>query len=111
AERKGTTDIYAIGMAGWSTQDVFIKELNGGLAALNRSLGIDRGTIRLINHRGTTETSPLGKPANFAAAVHAAAGIMNKDEDVLLIFITSHGAPAGVGLYLPGAVSIILGPQ
>ena len=37
-ERKGTTDIYAIGVAGWSDQNVFIKELNGGLASLNKTL-------------------------------------------------------------------------
>ena len=41
-ERKGTTDIYAIGIAGWSDQDVFIKELNGGLSILNKSL--ERGS-------------------------------------------------------------------
>jgi hypothetical protein len=110
-ERKGTMDIYAIGMAGWSTQDVFIKELNGGLAALNKSLGIDRGTIRLINHRDSVDTSPVANGANFAAAVHAVAGVMNKDEDVLMVFITSHGGPTGVGLYFPGAVSLVLGPQ
>lgn len=110
-ERSGTMDIYAIGIAGWSTEDVFIKELNGGLAALNGSLGIDRGTIRLINHRDTIDTSPVASRTNFAAAVHAVAGVMNKDEDVLVLFITSHGGPTGVGLYFPGALSLVLGPE
>jgi hypothetical protein len=110
-ERKGTTDIYAIGMAGWSDQNVFIKELNGGLAILNRSLGLDRGAIRLINHRDTIESAPVANRTNFAAAVHAIAGIMNKDEDVLLVFITSHGSPAGVGLVLADALSVVLSPD
>jgi len=110
-ERKGTMDIYAVGVAGWSTQDVFIKELNGGLEALNRSLGIDGGTIRLINHRDAIDNSPVANVTNFAAAVHAVAGVMNKDEDVLVVFITSHGGPTGVGLYFPGVVSLVLGPQ
>jgi Peptidase C13 family len=110
-ERKGTTDIYAIGIAGWSAQDVFIKELNGGLSALNRSLGMDRGAIRLINHRDTLETSPVASRMNFAAAVHAVAGVMNRDEDVLVVFITSHGGPTGVGLELGNAVNAVLGPD
>src|SRR5262249_57812079 len=58
-ERKGTTDIYAIGVAGWSDQDVFTKELDGGLSILNRSLGMDRGTMRLVNHRDTLATTPV----------------------------------------------------
>ena len=57
-EQKGKADIYAIGIAGWSDQDVFIKELNGGLAALDKAIGLDRGTVRLVNHADTTETLP-----------------------------------------------------
>ena len=110
-ERKGTTDIYAIGIAGWSDQDVFTKELNGGLSVLKTSLGLDRGAIRLVNHRDTLETSPVASRTNFAAAVHAVAGIMNKDEDVLLVFITSHGGPTGVGLVLADAFSSVLRPD
>jgi Peptidase C13 family len=110
-ERKGTTDIYAVGIAGWSGQDVFIKELNGGLAALDRSLGMDRGAIRLVNHRDTLETLPVANRTNFSAAVHAVAGIMNRDEDVLVVFITSHGGPTGVGLHLGNALNVVFGPE
>nr|AIA15935.1 Peptidase C13 family [uncultured bacterium] len=110
-ERKGTTDIYAIGAAGWSDQDVFIKELNGGLSALNRSLGLDRGAIRLVNHRDSSETSPIASRTNFAAAVHGVAGVMNKDEDILIVFITSHGSPEGVAFVLADAISAVLSPD
>jgi hypothetical protein len=110
-ERKDTVDIYAIGIAGWSDQDVFIKELNGGLAALDKAVGLDRGTVRLINRADTTETLPVASRTNFASAVHAVAKIMNRDEDVLLIYITSHGGPTGVGLRLTGAVSALLSPD
>lgn len=110
-EQKGTADVYAIGIAGWSDQDVFIKELNGGLAALDKAIGLDRGTVRLVNHADTTETLPVATRTNFASAVHAVAKIMNRDEDVLLIFITSHGGPTGVGLHLAGAVSAVLSPD
>ena len=32
----GQTDVYAIGIAGWAEQDVFIKELEGALAAFGK---------------------------------------------------------------------------
>ena len=110
-EQKGTADIYAIGIAGWSDQDVFVKELNGGLAALDKAIGLDRGTVRLVNHADTTETLPIASRTNFASAVHSVARIMNRDEDVLLIFITSHGGPTGVGLRLAGAFNAVLSPD
>ena len=110
-EQKGTADIYAIGIAGWSDQDVFVKELNGGLDALDKAIGLDRGAVRLANHADTTETLPIASRTNFASAVHAIAKIMNRDEDVLLIFITSHGGPTGVGLRLAGAFNVVLSPD
>jgi hypothetical protein len=106
-ERKGTADIYAIGIAGWSDQDVFVKELNGGLAALDQAIGLDRGTVRLVNHADTTETLPVANRTNFASVVHSVAKIMDKNEDVLLIFITSHGGPTGVGLRLEGEFALL----
>ena len=35
---KGTTNVYAIGIAGYADQDVFLKELDGGLAVFDRIL-------------------------------------------------------------------------
>jgi hypothetical protein len=110
-ERTGTTDIYTIGIAGWSEQDVFVKELNGGLAALDNAIGMNRGTVRLVNRADTTETLPVASRTNFASAVHSIAKIMNRDEDILVIFITSHGGPSGVALYLADALSATLSPD
>src|SRR5262245_16624159 len=31
-QRKGTTDLYTIGVAGWADEDVFVKELDGTMA-------------------------------------------------------------------------------
>ena len=79
-ERKGKADIYAIGISGWSDQDVFIKELDGGLAALDKVIGLDRGAIRLVNRTDTVETSPVADRMNFASAVRSVAKIMDREE-------------------------------
>ena len=89
-QRKGTTNVYAIGIAGVD-QDVFGKELDGALAAIAAILPIKERTIRLINSHTTAPSVPLATLHNFAAAVHGIAKAMDKDEDVLILVMTSHG--------------------
>jgi hypothetical protein len=108
---RGETDIYAIGIAGWSEQDVFIKELNGALAALETVLPVRERTIRLVNHADTVWKEPAAVLGNVAAAVRAIGRVMDKDEDVLLIFMTSHGGPGVFALRLPGLVNVGLSPR
>jgi hypothetical protein len=111
AQHKGETDIYAIGIAGWADQDVFIKELDGALAAIARVLPIRNHVLRLVNHRETAASLPLANQSNFAAAVHAIGAVMDKDEDVLILLMTSHGDDHGFALQLPGNVVTELTPQ
>ncbi len=108
---KGTTAIYSLGIAGWADQDVFLKELDGGLAALDAVLPIRGRSIRLVNHSETQASLPLANQRNFAAAVQAIGALMNKDEDILLLLMTSHGEPSGFGLRLPSDVVTELTPQ
>lgn len=103
-QKKGVTDVYAIGVAGWATQDVFRNELAGALTVIGKALPLNGGTVRLINARETMETIPLASRQNFTAAVRAIARVMNKEEDVLVLFMTSHGAKDGFGLQLPAVV-------
>lgn len=108
--RKGETDIYAIGIAGWATLDVFAKEVDGGLTAIGRVLPIKDRTIRLINHPATAAYVPLATPRNFQAAVHDVGKVMDKQNDVLVLFMTSHGDRNGVALQLPNQI-VDLTPQ
>ena len=111
APTKGATNVYALGIAGWADQDVFLKELDGGLAAIGGVLPVRGHTLRLVNHRETLESIPLANQRNFAAALHAIGAVMNKDTDVLLLLMTSHGEPSGFGLRLPSEIVSELTPQ
>jgi hypothetical protein len=104
ASRSGETNFYTLALAGWADQDVFVKELDGGLDAIASVLPINGHTVRLINRRDTVDTVPLADFPNFAAAVHGIGSIMNKDSDVLILFMTSHGEQTGFALQLPGGV-------
>ena len=104
-QRPGVTDIYALGVAGWANQDVFIKELDGALAAIAGMLPIKDHIIRLINNPTTLEIVPLADLRNFQAAVRAIAQVMDKDEDVLVLVMTSHGDERGFMLEVPGGTA------
>jgi len=84
---KGETNIYTLAVAGWAEQDVFIKELDGGLEALARVLPIKGRTVRLINHRNTVNTITLANFPNFVAAVYAIGNITDRDTDVLILLM------------------------
>ena len=109
-QQKGVTDVYVLGIAGWGDQDVFVKELDGGLESIASVLPTKNHTIRLINRRDTLETFPLANLANIQAAMHAIGNVMDKDEDVLVLFMTSHGGHTGFALELPGG-TVELTPQ
>jgi len=110
-QRKGVTDLYTIGVAGWSDEDVFIKELDGTIASLAKVLPIEGRVLRLVNRADTAKTTPLASRDNLAAAVRAVAEVMDKDEDVLILFMTSHGTRAGFALQLPGRSPFEFAPR
>ena len=108
--RKGETEIYTLAVAGWADQDVFIKEIDGALEAIGSVLPIKGRTVRLINRRDTVDTIPLANFRNFSAAVHAIGDVMDKDNDVFVLVMTSHGEQTGFALQLPGGTAE-LSPQ
>ena len=101
-QRRGQTDVYTLALAGWADQDVFRKELDGALAVLQRVLPVEGRVLRLVNNPETTAAEPLATRRSFAAAVRALAQVMDRDEDVLLLLVTSHGTEQGAALKLPG---------
>jgi hypothetical protein len=103
--RKGETEIYTLALAGWADQDVFIKELDGALEAIGSVLPIKGHTVRLINRRDTVNTIPLANFSNFTAAAHAIGDAMDKDNDVFILVMTSHGEQTGFALQLPGGTA------
>ena len=98
---KGETDIFTLGIAGWGDPDVFVKELDGGLDAMAAVLPIKGRIVRLVNRGDTIDNVPLANFQNFAAAVHAIGNVMDKDNDVFILFMTSHGDRSGFALQLP----------
>ena len=96
-QRKGVTDLYTIGVAGWADEDVFIKELDGTLASLTKVLPIEGRVDAAGQQRRHREDARRSRPATTSRRRCARSPqVMDKDEDVLVLFMTSHGNAHGL---------------
>ena len=90
--RPGDVDVYFIGVAGYSNQDVFMKEVEAVSEIFRSRFGSTDKTIRLVNNRNSTDRLPIATVTSLGAALNRVGQIMDRDEDVLFLFLTSHGS-------------------
>jgi len=90
--RRGVIDIYFIGIGGYADQDVFMKEINAVSLLFQERFGTEGKTIRLVNNRKTLASSPVASVTSLRASLMRVAEVMDKDEDLLFLFLTSHGS-------------------
>jgi Peptidase C13 family len=90
--RRGVIDIYFIGVGGFAAQDVFMKEINAVSRLFQERFGTGGKTIRLVNNRKTLASSPVASVTSLRASLMRVAEVMDKDEDLLFLFLTSHGS-------------------
>lgn len=89
----GQSDLYALLVAGDGTQEVFRREVTQVHRLLDRQYGTQGRSIALINSRTDVERTPLATQHSLRASLSALAKVMDPAEDVLLLFLTSHGSP------------------
>ena len=93
--RNGVVDAYVL-VAGTDSDPVFGREAREVANVLSRRYRAATRTIVLAGTDGASETGlPTGSPPNIAAALARIAEAMGS-EDVLVFYITGHGAPYGV---------------
>jgi hypothetical protein len=92
AERPGIVDLYFVGFAGDSTLDVFMKELVFARDLFDSRFDTKGRSVVLINNRATLSDTAIATATHLARAIDAVSRKMNREEDILLIFMTSHGA-------------------
>lgn len=100
-------DFYFVGVAGDGAQEIFLRELRYVAEQFAQPLDIAGRQILLANNRESTKTYPLATRVSLARAVEAAANKMDSEQDILLLYLTSHGTEdhqfhiAMPGLQLP----------
>ena len=90
--RRGIADLYFVGFAGDGTQDVFLKELNAAKRLFEQRFGALGRTLLLANNPQTAVTLPFATAGNLERALSGVGRVMNRDQDVLFLYLTSHGS-------------------
>ena len=90
--REGVTDLYFLGFAGDATQDVFLKELTFARQLFSERFVTQGRSILLANNPRTATTLPFATGSNLGRSLDRLGQVMNRNEDVLFIYLSSHGS-------------------
>lgn len=82
---------YFMGVAGASYQNVFRSEIERIKAQFDTRFGTVGRSIALINNDATIEELPIATPISIERAFNRIGSVMNRDSDVLFLYMTSHG--------------------
>lgn len=93
-QRAGTVDLYTLGFAGDSSENVFRNEVHYFEDLMRQRFGADGRTLALVNHADSlfVRPRPLATLENLRTALAGIGDAMDPDEDMLLLFMTMHGS-------------------
>ena len=93
-QRPGKTDVYVLSFGLWGPQSVFESEAKGAARVLETQMDAKGRSIVRFN----TKRRAGATPESLLAAATAAGQILDPAEDIIVLVLTSHGAPEGIGL-------------
>ena len=95
-QRPGVVDAYVVSIA-LDSDPVFGREARVAGDVLRRRYGAAGRTIVLAGSDGAGPSAlPRGTPGTLAIALARIAELMNRQEDAIILYTTSHGAPFGL---------------
>ena len=113
-QRPGVVDSYVISIA-LDSDPVFGKEAREAGRVLSRRYNADGRTLVLAGPDGVSSDEagaiPKGSIHAFDIALASLAEVMDRSEDVLIIYTTSHGVPPGLTYHYGDSGYGILSPQ
>ena len=90
-QRPGTTDLYFLGFASYGHQDIFMREVRDFRSLFDQRFGTRDRSINLINNPRTLQHFPIASVTNLGRALQVLAQRMDAEEDILFLYLTSHG--------------------
>lgn len=88
----GKINLYLLTVAGDASQEVFRREVDFVQREFARRFGTAGRSISLINSRNTAASAPMATVTGIRRAVKAIAARMDREHDILFMFLTSHGS-------------------
>jgi len=85
-------NLYLLAIAGDGSQEVFRREVEFVEREFADRFGTAGRTVGLINSRNTVALAPMATMSSIREAVNAIAARMNREQDILFLFLTSHGS-------------------
>lgn len=112
-QRPGVTDVYAITFAPYEGEEVFRRESALVVDTMETRFDARGHTLQLINHAETAAGLPWATGLNLQRAIHRVASLMDKNEDILFIHLTSHGSKGAklAANFWPVEVADVTGAQ
>lgn len=89
---EGKTNLYLILFAGDGEENVFRNEVEYVETLFTRRFAAAGHILSLINNPSTLDTHPIASLSNLEIAIDALGKKMNPQQDVLMVFITTHGS-------------------
>jgi hypothetical protein len=93
-QRPGQLDTYLV-VAGLWSDPVFEREARQAEEILRAHFGAQGRSILLSAGGEAQRNYPAATPANIAAALGQVGALIDPNEDLVVVFITSHGSPDG----------------
>ncbi|HEY0064413.1 MAG TPA: C13 family peptidase [Telluria sp.] len=94
-QRPGVADMYTIIFAPYQGEEVFRRESRVVADVMAKRFDAAGRGVDMINHSEHLDNKPWATPLNMQRAIAGIAETMDRDEDVLFIHLTSHGASDG----------------
>ena len=90
--RPGVVDLYFVGLAAYAMEDVFMKEVQSMTKLFDERFDTAERSLMLINNTKTVHQSPIASATGLSIALKRLSEIMDRNEDILFLFMTSHGS-------------------
>ena len=88
----GAPRVFFLGFAGVGEERVFAEEIKLAARVVGENYGSVSRSVLLLNDRRDLTTYPLASESSLRYALKALSHVMNRDEDVLFLALSSHGA-------------------
>ena len=92
AETGSEAHVYFLGFAGYGEERVFAEEIKLAAKIVGEKYGSASRSVLLLNDRRDLSTYPLASESSLRYALNALGRVMNRDEDVLFLALSSHGS-------------------
>ncbi len=88
----GQPDLYFVGFGGYGAEDVFMKEVRYSSGVMDKLYHTGGRSVSLINNPRSVDDVPLATVTNLETVLNGIARQMDVNEDILFLYVTSHGS-------------------